>query len=168
MLTARGASLRRVYGEKDLLTSLCLEDGFLQGLDPASTAAVVSALVYEAKRDELGLLSRYPGHGVEGALMTVLKHWNKLNDAEKLHRLPQTASPDFGMVWPVYKWARGKSLAQATDSTDLAAGDFVRWTKQVIDSLDQIAHVASADPQLRTQCEAAISLLRRGVVATQL
>ncbi|MGV3245820.1 DEAD/DEAH box helicase [Rothia sp. 11254D007CT] len=168
VLTARGASLRRVYGEKDLLTSLCLEDGFLQGLDPASTAAVVSALVYEAKRDELGLLSRYPGHGVEGALMTVLKHWNKLNDAEKLHRLPQTASPDFGMVWPVYKWARGKSLAQAIDSTDLAAGDFVRWTKQVIDSLDQIAHVASSDPQLRTQCEAAINLLRRGVVATQL
>lgn len=167
-LTAKGASLRRVYGEKDLLTSLCLEDGVLTGLDPAATAAVVSALVYEAKRDELGLLSRYPGQGVEAALMSMLKHWNKLNEAEKLHHLPLTDSPDFGMVWPMYKWARGKSLAQALDSTDLAAGDFVRWAKQVIDSLDQIAHVASADAQLRTQCEAAINLVRRGVVATQL
>ncbi|MDO4898657.1 MAG: DEAD/DEAH box helicase [Rothia sp. (in: high G+C Gram-positive bacteria)] len=167
-LTARGASLRRIYGEKDLLTSLCLEDGFLEGLDSAATAAAVSALVYEAKREELGLLRKYPTQGLEASLMTVIKHWSKLTDAEKLHRLPQTASPDFGMVWPVYKWARGQSLAAAIDGTDLAAGDFVRWTKQVIDSLDQIAHVASADPQLRTQCEAAIVLLRRGVVAAQI
>ncbi|WP_421084089.1 DEAD/DEAH box helicase [Rothia nasimurium] len=167
VLTSKGASLRRVYGEKDLLTSLCLEDGFLEGLDPASTAAVVSALVYEAKRDELGLLSKYPGRGVEPALMTMLKHWNKLNDAEKMHHLPQTDSPDFGMVWPMYLWARGKTLAQALESTDMAAGDFVRWTKQVIDSLDQIAHVSATDPQLRTQCEAAINLIRRGVVAHQ-
>lgn len=168
VLTARGASLRRVYGEKDLLISLCLEEGFLNGLDPAATAAVVSALIYEAKRDELGLLSRYPSTGVEQALMTALNHWSKLNDAEKLHHLPLTGSPDFGMVWPTYKWARGKTLGQAIDGTDLAAGDFVRWIKQVIDSLDQIAHVASSHPQLRTQCEAAINLLRRGVVATQL
>ncbi|MFW0182809.1 DEAD/DEAH box helicase [Rothia sp. CCM 9417] len=166
-LTSRGASLRRIYGEKDLLTSLCLEDGFLQGLDPAATAAVVSSLVYEAKREEFGLLSRYPSSGVEEALMKVLKHWSTLNDAEKLHQLPQTSSPDFGMVWPIYQWARGRNLDRTLSQSDLAAGDFVRWTKQVIDSLDQIAHVSSTDPQLRTQCEAAINLLRRGVVATQ-
>lgn len=100
--------------------------------------------------------------------MKVVKHWSKLTDAEKLHRLPQTTTPDFGMVWPIYKWARGQSLASAIDGTDLAAGDFVRWTKQVIDSLDQIAHVSTAEPQLRTQCEAAINLLRRGVIADQI
>lgn len=166
-LTNRGAALRRLYGEKDLLTSLCMEEGFLKGLDPAATAAVVSSLVYEAKREEMSLLSRYPTPGVEQALAHVLRHWVRLNDMEKLHSLPQTTSPDFGMVWPIYQWARGRNLDRTLAQSDLAAGDFVRWTKQVIDSLDQIAHVASADPQLRTQCEAAINLLRRGVVATQ-
>lgn len=167
-LTGRGASLRRIYGEKDLLTSLCLDEGFLDGLDPAATAATIAALVYEAKRDEMGMLRKYPTPGVEHALHTVVKQWAKLTDTEELHNLPPTATPDFGMVWPTYKWARGKTLATAIDNTDLAAGDFVRWIKQVIDALDQISHVAHNNPTLRTQCEAAINLLRRGVVATQM
>lgn len=167
-LTSRGASLRRLYGEKDLLTSLCLEEGFLDGLDPAATAATVAALVYEAKREEAGLLRKYPTPGVEKALHTIIKEWSRLTDAENHHKLPQTATPDFGMVWPTYKWARGRSLSQALENTDLAAGDFVRWIKQVIDALDQISHVAHQNPELRTQCEAAINLLRRGVVATQM
>ncbi|GGH57491.1 DEAD/DEAH box helicase [Rothia aerolata] len=167
-LTARGQSLRRVYGEKDLLLSLCLEDRFLDGLDPASTAAVISALVFEAKRDEIGMLRKYPQRSMEPAMMTLIKHWSKLTDAEVAHKLPETPAPDFGMVWPTYKWARGKSLAVAIEDTDLAAGDFVRWIKQVIDALDQISHVAHHDAALRTQCEAAIELLRRGVVASQI
>lgn len=168
LLTSRGQSLRRVYGEKDLLTSLCLEEGFLDGLDPASTASVISALVYQAKRDEIGMLRKYPQRSMEPAMTLLIKEWSKLTDAEESHRLPQTPTPDFGMVWPTYKWARGQSLAQAIEGTDLAGGDFVRWIKQVIDALDQISHVAHNDPELKTQCEAAIGLLRRGVIATQL
>lgn len=167
-LTKQGSTLRRIYGDKDLLTALCLADGFLDELDPAATAAAISVMVFEAKRDEQNILRKYPTRELEPALMKVVKHWSKLTDAEKLHRLPQTTTPDFGMVWPIYKWARGQSLASAIDGTDLAAGDFVRWTKQVIDSLDQIAHVSTAEPQLRTQCEAAINLLRRGVIADQI
>lgn len=167
-LTQQGSTLRRIYGDKDLLTALCLADGFLDELDPAATAAAVSVMVFEAKRDEQNILRKYPTRELEPALMKVVKHWSKLTDAEKLHRLPQTSAPDFGMVWPIYKWARGQSLASAIDGTDLAAGDFVRWTKQVIDSLDQIAHVSTAEPGLRTQCEAAIDLLRRGVIADQI
>ena len=34
-LTSTGQSLRRIYGDKDLLTCLCLEAGFLNTLDPA-------------------------------------------------------------------------------------------------------------------------------------
>ena len=38
-LTSTGQSLRRIYGDKDLLTCLCLEAGFLNTLDPAAIAA---------------------------------------------------------------------------------------------------------------------------------
>ena len=167
-LTTRGQSLRRVYGEKDLLLSLGLEEQLLKNLDPASTAAVLSALVYEAKRDEMGMLRKYPNSKIEQPLITLVRLWSNLNDREEQFNLPLTTAPDFGMVWPTYKWARGDSLAQAIQNTDLAAGDFVRWIKQVIDVLDQVAHVATDSPVIRTQCEKAILLLRRGVVATQI
>jgi ATP-dependent RNA helicase HelY len=46
---------------------------------------------------------------------------------------------------------------------DLAAGDFVRWTKQTIDLLDQLSVVADAPvgPTART----ALDAIRRGIVA---
>lgn len=167
-LTPRGQSLRRVYGEKDLLLSLCLHEEFLKGLDPAAIAAVISAIVFEAKRDEVGMLRKYPSQSVEDSLTTLIKQWSVLNDREIQYKLPRTVTPDLGMVWPTYKWARGQSLADSLKNTDLAAGDFVRWVKQIIDCLDQISHVAEQDPELRTQCERAIELVRRGVVATQM
>ena len=47
---------------------------------------------------------------------------------------------------------------------ELAAGDFVRWCKQVIDVLDQIAQ-AAPQPALRRTASAAVKAVRRGVVA---
>ena len=46
---------------------------------------------------------------------------------------------------------------------DLQAGDFVRWTKQVIDLLDQITQVAEGKTARTAQ--QAIEAIRRGVVA---
>ena len=48
---------------------------------------------------------------------------------------------------------------------DLTAGDFVRWTKQLVDMLDQIADAAGDDEGLRANARAAVDALRRGVVA---
>jgi ATP-dependent RNA helicase HelY len=62
-----------------------------------------------------------------------------------------------------------------TDSSvELTAGDFVRWMRQLIDILDQIAQVApmvQADPgtpdgaRVRRTARAAMDAVRRGVVA---
>jgi ATP-dependent RNA helicase HelY len=47
--------------------------------------------------------------------------------------------------------------------SDLSAGDFVRWTKQVIDLLGQIAVVG--DTEMANRARASAKLLDRGVVA---
>ena len=47
---------------------------------------------------------------------------------------------------------------------DLAAGDFVRWVKQVLDVADQVA-VATTDPLLRKTVRELVTAMRRGVVA---
>ena len=53
---------------------------------------------------------------------------------------------------------------RCSTETDLAAGDFVRWVKQLLDLTDQVAD-AAADGALRTTAREASAALRRGVVA---
>ena len=64
----------------------------------------------------------------------------------------------------MHAWAGGEPLSRALQLCDLGAGDFVRRAKQVIDVLDQVA-VAAPDVRLAQVAVAAISAVRRGVVA---
>ncbi|WP_415857167.1 DEAD/DEAH box helicase, partial [Sinomonas sp. G460-2] len=164
-VTDRGQQLRRIYGDKDLLTALSLRAGAFDDVDEAELAALASVLVYQAKRDEPGLPPKMPSISLDVAVDAVLREWAALEGVEEQHRLPRTAEPDFGLVWPVYKWARGRELQNVLSGTELAAGDFVRWVKQVIDLLDQLADVPGAEPRVRRLCHAAIDAIKRGVVA---
>ena len=164
-LTSTGQSLRRIYGDKDLLTCLCLEAGFLNTLDPAAIAATIAALTYQGKRDTIEHLPRYPHPSLRESITTINRELARLNASEEEHKLTQTPACDFGLVEPIYAWARGAHLAKALENTDLTAGDFVRWAKQVIDSLDQITHINGINADLRARCEKAIILIRRGVIA---
>ena len=49
-------------------------------------------------------------------------------------------------------------------SSELAAGDFVRWMKQLLDLTGQVADAAGDSP-LRATARQAVRQLRRGVVA---
>ncbi|MDQ4491385.1 DEAD/DEAH box helicase [Sinomonas sp. ASV486] len=164
-VTPAGQQLRRIYGDKDMLTALSLRGGAFDDVDAAEIAALVSTLVYHAKREERGLTPKMPSISLDVAVDVVLREWSQLEDAEEQHRLPRTSEPDFGLVWPIYKWARGRDLQNVLSGTELAAGDFVRWVRQVIDLLDQLADVPGLEPRLSRLCHESIGLLRRGVVA---
>lgn len=160
-----GQRLRRVYGEKDLLIALALRKGSFNDLDAPELAAFVTTLVYQSKRDAEGTRPRMPSVSLEQAAEDVVVLWSQLQDAEEAHKLPLTSEPEMGLVWAMYKWAKGRSLHDALNSTDLAAGDFVRWTKQVIDLLGQLSQVPNVHPGFAGTCRKAVELLRRGVVA---
>ncbi|WP_125611999.1 DEAD/DEAH box helicase [Specibacter cremeus] len=162
--SADGQRLRRVYGEKDLLIALCLREGAFEDLDAAELATLAGALVYQAKREEQGLRPKMPSVALEGAVETLVRQWSALEDVEEAHKLPLTGEPELGLVWPLYKWAHGRDLQAVLQGTELAAGDFVRWTKQVIDLLDQFAKVPGMPAGFPRLCVDAIRLLRRGVV----
>jgi ATP-dependent RNA helicase HelY len=78
-------------------------------------------------------------------------------------------APDAGFSWAAHRWAGGARLEQVLDADpDMTAGDFVRWCKQLVDLLGQVADVAELSPSgpaLRTTARAAIAGVRRGVVA---
>ena len=63
----------------------------------------------------------------------------------------------------IYWWVMGDDLASAVRSADLPPGDWVRWCRQVIDALGQIA--SSASEPLRTNAHTAADSIRRSVVA---
>ncbi|GAA3886930.1 DEAD/DEAH box helicase [Saccharothrix violaceirubra] len=168
-VTEHGLRLTRLYSESDLLAAECLRHGVWQGLDPAELAAVVSALVYEARRDG-PVESRLPPGRVADAMTATARLWAELEEDERRHRLDRTRQPDPGFAWPVFRWARGESLEKVLSSaeeygTELGAGDFVRWCRQVIDFLDQIRDVGGSGDPVGAVARKAVEALRRGVVA---
>jgi ATP-dependent RNA helicase HelY len=168
-ITEHGRRLARLWGESDLLAAECLRHGVWDGLEPAELAAVVSALVYEARR-EAGPVPRVPAGPVSEALAATVRLWTDLEADERRHRVDRTREPDLGFAWPVHRWARGESLsavliAAEQNGAELSAGDFVRWCRQVIDLLDQIADVAGRDRGVGRAAAQASRSIRRGVVA---
>jgi len=167
-LTEHGRRLARLWSETDLLTAECLRHRIWDGLDAAELAAVVSVLVYEARRE--AATPRVPAGPVSDALVATVRLWAELEADEGRHRLERTREPDLGFAWPVYRWARGESLsavlvAAETNGAELSAGDFVRWCRQVVDLLDQVRGVAGENSAIGAAAAAAVRALRRGVVA---
>ena len=165
-VTDDGRWLRRVYAENDLLLAECLRRGAWDGLDAAGLAAAVSTVVYSGRREDA--TEPYVPGGPHGRLAQALdattRVWSEVTDLEETHGLDATGALDLGIVGPVHRWANGKGLDAVLRGTDLAAGDFVRWCKQVIDVLDQLAQ-AAPKPALRATARKAQAAVLRGVVA---
>ncbi len=168
-VTPNGEQLARLWGESDLLAAECLRHGVWDGLEPAELAAVASALVFEARRDN-GPVPQVPSGPVSDALAATMRLWVDLEADERRHRVDRTREPDHGFAWPIHRWARGEPLsavltAAETNGMELSAGDFVRWCRQVLDLLDQIAGVAGRDTPVGRAAGQAVTAIRRGVVA---
>lgn len=164
-LTDSGRRLRRIYGDRDLLTSQILETGKLTKLNSDELCAVVASLVYQARRDGDRPDPKMPTDKIADIWNSTIKIWAELSDAEEALNLDPTAPPESGLIWPMYKWARGASLNSALRGTDMAPGDFVRWAKQVIDTLDQFAKNSDLPPILVRNAYKAVDQVKRGVVA---
>ena len=165
LVTERGQRLRRIYGDRDLFTEMLMDAGVLAQLSAEELAAFSTLLVYQAKRDDEGAMPQMPTKKLSQAVRTSLEVHAELEALEKRHHLQPTEAPEMGLALPMYYWASGASLRAALDESPLAAGDFVRWAKQCIDSLDQLSAVPTATAKFAARCQAAVDLIARGVVA---
>ena len=165
-VTDAGSTLMRLYGESDLLTAQCLQEGLWADLGPADLAAACSALVYESRVTDGVESPRLPRGAVGGVLERMSAERQALAEVEHRHRLEPTRPLDAGFALATHRWASGSSLRSVLDIQDITAGDFVRWTRQVIDLLGQVAQaVPPGDPMRETALRAA-DQLNRGVVST--
>src|SRR5699024_5720446 len=109
VLTEHGARLARIYSESDLLVAECIRQDVWSDLRPSELAAVVSTLVFEARRETPGE-PRLPEGPIVTAWHETLRVWTELTDDERRHQLGRTREPDAGFAWPIHRWARGESL----------------------------------------------------------
>jgi ATP-dependent RNA helicase HelY len=163
-VTGTGARLMRIYTDMDLVAAESLRNGLWEGLSAGELAAALSALVFETRRADDAVAPRLPGGRVKQVLADMVSLWSDLDALEREHHLDFLREPDLGFAWAAYRWAEGATLDEVLTETDLAAGDFVRWVKQLLDLTDQVAD-AAGDGVLRKTARATSDALRRGVVA---
>jgi ATP-dependent RNA helicase HelY len=163
-VTADGKRLQRLYSELDLLVSECLRAGVWNQLEPAELAAVISGLTFESRNADDAPTPRFPTPAVREVADTMTQICTDLQRLEREHRLKFLHQPDFGFAHAVWQWSLGASLDDVLGAMDLAAGDFVRAMKQLIDVVAQVADASGPGP-LRDTARESLDLLRRGVVA---
>ncbi|MEO7260367.1 MAG: DEAD/DEAH box helicase [Jatrophihabitantaceae bacterium] len=171
-ITTSGRQLSRIWSESDLLIAECLRGGAWSELNAAELAGVCSAMIYETRRDE-PTAPKLPSGPLRDALRDTLRLWAEVSEREAAHNLPLSREPDLGFVWASYRWAKGDSLdrvlsSMSDDGTGLPAGDFVRWMRQLLDLLEQLARADAIEAGIRATAAAACTALRRGVIAQQL
>lgn len=168
VITDEGERLAKIHSESDLLVAQCLKRGIWNDLDPAELAGVASLCVFENRKTTRG----EPGAATDAmanAMDATWRIYSELVADEKRHNLPQTREPEPSFALAIHQWTAGAPLAYcmaaANDSgAELTPGDFVRWCRQVIDLLQQVAKTGYED-EIRRNARRAIDAIQRGVVA---
>jgi ATP-dependent RNA helicase HelY len=163
-LTPHGETLRRIYGERDLLVAECLRRQVWSELSGPELVAVVATLVYEPRRDDTAVHPKdMPAGQFPHAFAETRRQRSKLAALEREHQLPEGTDLSAQLALPLYRWASGERLEDVLDQGELTAGDFVRWCKQVIDVLDQIS--SSGEGPVQRAALSSRATVFRGIVA---
>ncbi|MCZ9292999.1 DEAD/DEAH box helicase [Corynebacterium meitnerae] len=167
-VTEEGERLARIHNVSDLLVAQCLKRGIWDELDPAELAGVASMCVFENRKATGG----YPEAATDrmaDAMNATDRIHTELTSDEQRHRLPLTSIPDPSFALSIHQWCAGAPLgyalaAAAESGAELTPGDFVRWCRQVIDLLEQIARTGYSE-EIKQNARKAVDAIRRGVVA---
>ena len=161
-LTGKGEMLRRIYGEGDILVSEGVARGVFDGISPSELAALLSTLVYES-RERTPSQAEFPTRAMHERYRVLARTWADIRRIEDGHQVELCRELDPGFASTVFEWAEGKPLEDVLAAAGLAAGDFVRNCKQLLDLLRQTETVAG--PALADRAAAAYRAVNRSVVA---
>jgi ATP-dependent RNA helicase HelY len=161
-LTEKGETLRRIYSEGDILVAEALANGVFDGLSGSELAALASTVVYES-RERIPRRVDIPTARVRDRYRELSGVWSAVRRVEDEHQVELCRELDPGFAPTVFAWAEGKPLEDVLETSGLAAGDFVRNCKQLLDLLRQIEDVAA--PDVRPVARAAHDAVNRSVVA---
>jgi ATP-dependent RNA helicase HelY len=161
-LTRKGEVLRRIYAEGDILVAEGIDRDVFDGLSPSELAALISTVVYES-RERTPPRPDLPTGALRQRTRVLGAVWAEIRRIEDAHQVELCRELDPGFVPTVFDWAEGKPLEDVLAASGMAAGDFVRSCKQLLDLLRQIESVA--EPALAANAAAAYRAVNRSVVS---
>ena len=162
-VTESGKMLARIYGERDLLVAEALRSGIWDKLDAPGLAAIAASLVYEPRRDDENFEPRSPKGSFSEAFTKTQILWEELESLAKKHKLQRSSRLEMDLSYAIHRWCTGAKLDLVLESADLLPGDFIRWCKQIIDLLEQLAK--AADGPIANKARDAVDQVKRGIVA---
>ena len=166
-VTGAGKVLARIYAERDLLIAECLRTGVFEDLSASELAGALSACVYEPRLSAQSIgLPVAPGSRLGQCLRAQLGVSHRIHDLESLARIETSSGAEPALAGSVQAWCDGAQLADILDATELTAGDFVRWCKQLLDVVGQIASLSPPPDASPEQARAVTSLSMRAAEAS--
>lgn len=168
VVTDEGERLAMIHNSSDLFVAQCLKRGIWNELDPAELAGVAAMCVFENRKTTGGQVEAATDRMAE-AMDNTFRIYEELTADELRHELPPTRMPEPGFSLSIHQWTAGAPLgyclaAAAESGAELTPGDFVRWSRQVIDLLEQVAKTGYTD-EIKYNARRAVDAIRRGVVA---
>ena len=166
-VTGAGKVLARIYAERDLLIAECLRTGVFEDLSAAELAGALSACVYEPRLSAQSIgLPVAPGTRLGQTLRAQLGVSHRIHDLESLARIEASSGAEPALAGAVQAWCDGAQLADILDATELTAGDFVRWCKQLLDVVGQIASLSPPQDATPEQARTVTDLSMRAAEAS--
>jgi antiviral helicase SKI2 len=154
----------------ELIATEMVFEGLLNEMDPEEIAAVLSALVYQEKKEE-ELDSELPDSIVQCChqMKTIALNLGRLQKEAGLELDPSEytdASLRFGLVHVVYEWALGVPFKSICELTDAQEGSIVRCITRLDELCREIRNCARVvgNPTLYRKMEAASAAIKRDIV----
>ena len=164
-LTPAGRTMRRIYGERDLLVARVAAPRTLEGpgCRVPRRARLLPGLRAAARRGRAGRAG-LPRGPFRIALTETQELWQRLDDLEQDHHLPGSEPIATGLAQAMHSWARGVPLDRVLDR-----GRHGRRRLRALGEADDRPARPALDrrrrPRSPTTARKALDAVRRGIVA---
>ena len=161
-LLPRGRIASQIYGYEIQTTELFF-DGYFHRLEPDWINVLVTAIVFESKRDcWYNMMNK-------GIINSIFREPSqKIKDIIEMETVLGIDTPlkplDIKLSYAVFEWSKGCEFEDLVEYTDAPPGDLVRYFRLASDLLRQIKRVVSKDDILFNKINECISRINRDVV----
>ena len=160
-LSLKGHFASWMYGY-ELMLSEMLDEGYLETLDEIKLSALLAALVFEPRKNQIcGELSP----NLQSVQKKTVQTLKKILLKEAAHKVyPPTKDAHFHLAAALEAWMAGATFSEIQRHTIADEGEIVRYFRMVIQLLRQLKHAPRVSEHLKKTAGQALDKINRGLV----
>ncbi len=162
--TEAGELNAHIRATNGLLIAEVVRRGTLDALQPVEMAAVISTLIFEARRQMAVNIDGVP-KGVKAAVASVFGIATDISFTQERFGIRVPVNVEIALVPTILAWGNGADWQQVARAVDLDDGDLVRAFRQLIDLLHQLRAAPGMPATFTSRISEAIQKLDRDVIS---